>query len=341
MAIFMRGFGKLIKIVITIAYTVLIVSSCSDNTEFHAHVSDVTTEQNTQSDEISSENNEYFQQSVSILFFSDTQADPATGDYTAVGNLIEQAVSRHGDPDVVIFGGDTVNDGGDIAEWSLLMDLIRLPLQGVTTAAVPGNHDIYLLLSEQFEHPTIYNINERNGYFYSFLVDSVLIIMLDSNHMGAANPEDIEWLSNELETESAQKAKWIIAVMHHPMWSVTENPRDIQRASTMRENFLPLLVENHVSLILCGHQHMYSRTMPMSSDSSSNDMDGGDNDIAQIMVASGDKSYYSSAEYEYVVETADAPNYALMSISDDALSVIVYGVDGQIIDSFSIIKTIS
>jgi hypothetical protein len=51
----------------------------------------------------------------------------------------------------------------------------------------------------------------------------------------------------------------------------------------MRGHFLPLLEAYGVDLILCGHQHIYSRTLPMKGSEASS---GG---IVQIMTASGGK----------------------------------------------------
>ncbi|MCL2125762.1 MAG: metallophosphoesterase [Oscillospiraceae bacterium] len=203
---------------------------------------------------------------VSFLFFSDTQPDPETGDFNGFGELLELALASVPIPDAVIFGGDTVNDGGDVEEWQRFWQAAGGRLDGLATAAVAGNHDNYPLLAEQFDYPSQAPGRQDNGFFYTLSLGPIFFIMLDSNAMGAANADDIEWLRGVLESNAARESDWIVAVMHHPMWPVADNPKDAQRAEAMREHFLPLLENAGVSLILCGHQHTYARSMPMAGD---------------------------------------------------------------------------
>ena len=267
-------------------------------------------------------------QSLTVLFFSDTQPYPQTGDYTGFGELSAQAAAREDMPDLIIFGGDTVNDGGDEAEWREFMQAAGTCLEEPTTAAAAGNHDNYPLLARQFDYPFEAPAGQSEGYFYTLSMGSVFFIVLDSNIMGAANQADIEWLHKELQSEAARQAGWIVAVMHHPMWPVTDNPKDLQRAETMRENFLPLLEDYGVALILCGHQHVYSRTLPMRGGSIAD----GEQGIVQIMAASGDKATYAIGEQGYIAASAPAPNYLLLIANDQSLDITAFDGEGRVID---------
>jgi 3',5'-cyclic AMP phosphodiesterase CpdA len=176
--------------------------------------------------------------------------------------------------------------------------------------------------------------------------------MLDSNIMGAANEKDIEWLRNDLSSEAASQAAWRVVVMHHPMWPVVDNPKDTQRAKTMRESFLPLMEAYGVDLILCGHQHIYARNLPMSGEtavtpaaggvgagfSGADDGggDGGGRGIVQIMAASGGKESYSAGILEHVATHADAPNYILLTADSEKLTVTAYSFDNDVIDTYEI-----
>ncbi|MCL1827881.1 MAG: metallophosphoesterase [Oscillospiraceae bacterium] len=256
------------------------------------------------------------QNEITFLFFSDTQAEPETGDYSGVGALISEAVARFS-PELVIFGGDTVNDGGDAGEWRDFKKAAAELLSGPLIAAAPGNHDNYPLLAEQFDYPSYAPEAPGEGFFYSFSRDGVFFIVLDSNIMGAANKTDIDRLRNDLSDKAAILADWRIAVMHHPVWPVTDNPKDTQRAETMREYFLPVLEEHGVDLILCGHQHVYSRSFPMHGDNVSKYGPG----IIQIMAASGAKESYAAAERDYITSLGDAPNYLSVTASARELRV--------------------
>ena len=279
-------------------------------------------------------NNTQHSQTLTILFVSDTQPDPENGDYTGFGELLSQALEMHESPDIVIFGGDTVNDGGDEAEWGEFRQIAGKWLDGLKTAAVAGNHDNYPLLSGQFDYPDKELEGRSDGYFYTLSMGPMFFIMLDSNIMGAANKANIEWLQSELQSEAALLAEWNIVVMHHPMWPVTDNAKDIQRAETMRENFLPLMEESNVSLILCGHQHVYSCTLPMHGDSAAEGKQG----IVQIMAASGDKATYAVAGFGYIASSVPAPNYLLLTVDGENLTVTAFDGEGRVIDQVAISK---
>lgn len=274
------------------------------------------------------------QQTLTFLFFSDTQPDPELNDFTGVGGLLKQAVEHYTKPELIIFGGDTVNDGRDEAQWYEFWDAAGSSLDDLITAAVSGNHDNDALLANQFDYPFEAPIRADEGFFYTFTVGQVCFIMLDSNIMGAANPRDIEWLQNTLQSDIARNASWRIAVMHHPMWPVVDNPKDAQRAAIMREHFLPVLEKYNVDMILCGHQHVYTRTKPMLGDSAAENIFG----IVQIMVASGDKESYTIGERDFISASDTAPNYVLLIADSKSISGIVYNGENMVIDRFTIYK---
>jgi len=113
---------------------------------------------------------------------------------------------------------------------------------------------------------------------------------------------------------------------------VTDNPRDLMRAETMREHFLPLMEEYGVNLILCGHQHVYSRTMLMSGD----DAAVGRRGIVQVMAASGDKLSYTVGERDFLASHHEAPNYLLIRADEGSLTIVAYNNGHREIDRVSI-----
>jgi len=284
---------------------------------------------------------------LAFLFFSDTQPDPENMDITGVSALIASAVELHGRPELVIFGGDTVDDGNDDAEWADFWGAVGLSLDGLTTAAVVGNHDSQAPLSEYFDYPAVASSAAESsaapppitapsksggGFFYTFTAGPAFFLMLDSNIMGAANQPDIDWLRGELQSEAARDADWRIAVLHHPIWTVSDIPKDVQRAETMRFHFLPLLEEYGVDLILCGHQHAYSRTLPMRGGVASGDGRG----IVQVMAATGGKASYASGDRDYIAASHTGPNYLFVAADQERLMVTAYDGEHREIDRFSI-----
>jgi len=272
------------------------------------------------------------EQTLTFLFFSDTQPDPETMDFTGVGELLVLAIERHENISLVTFGGDTVDNGANAAEWLDFHRATGAALDNKVTAAVAGNHDNHVFLADQFSYPSVAPSSPAEGFFYTLRMGHVFFLMLDSNIMGAANESDIEWLQGELQSDTARQADWRIAVMHHPMWPTSDIPKDIQRAETMREHFLPILEEHGVTLILCGHQHTYSRTHAMRGDTMASDGSG----VVQIMAASGGKASYAPGERDYIAVGSTAPNYVLLEADSQSLIVTAYDGEHKVIDYFTI-----
>ena len=66
------------------------------------------------------------------------------------------------------------------------------------------------------------------------------------------------WLENDLLNTTQD---WIVAFWHHPPYSKGSHNSDSESyLIDMRENFLPLLEENGVDLVLSGHSHSYERS---------------------------------------------------------------------------------
>ena len=257
-----------------------------------------------------------------FLFMSDTQASPQTGDYSGFGALLARAADDTIRPSLLILGGDTVNDDADEDEWRDFFQAAGSSLDEITIAAAAGNHDSSKHLAGRFDWPKSAPEKPYQGYFYSFDMSGVHFTVMDSNIMGAANDEDIEWLRDDLSSAVAAEAVWRVAVCHHPFWPVADIPKDITRSQTMREFFLPLLTEYGVDLLLVGHQNIYSRCAPEVGP-------------AQVMAASGGKSSYTPSEKPYLVITADAPNYVRVAVNGSELTVKAFDASGNLIDSFT------
>lgn len=67
-----------------------------------------------------------------------------------------------------------------------------------------------------------------------------------------------QWLLNDLQLN---KAKWIIAIRHHPPYSKGTHNSDVEiEMVDMRNNIVPLLERFGVDLVLTGHSHTYERS---------------------------------------------------------------------------------
>ena len=68
----------------------------------------------------------------------------------------------------------------------------------------------------------------------------------------------LAWLARDL---AANRAKWTIAVFHHPPYSDGSHVSDTEdRMVQVREHVVPILERYGVDLVLSGHSHGYERT---------------------------------------------------------------------------------
>ena len=270
--------------------------------------------------------------SFSFLFMSDTKIDPTRLDYSSYGELLSKAVDV-GDPTLVVFGGDSIFFGGDPLEWREFFKAAGSAFDDRITASVSGDYDSHTLFPGQFDQPKDLE-GGLIGYSYSFSLNSVFFVMFDSNTPETASEEKLEWLNKTLQSEAAAQSKWQIVVMHHPMWSVTDDSHDAKRAEFMQEHFLPLMSNAGVDLILCGHQQYYSRTTPLSPGDATN-TDGG---IVQIMAASGEAGSSKVGNVGYIARSGVAPNFVLLTAFENEIFITAHDYNGEVFDEYLLSK---
>ncbi|MFP6897940.1 MAG: metallophosphoesterase family protein [Roseibacillus sp.] len=96
--------------------------------------------------------------------------------------------------------------------------------------------------------------------FYSFDYGTIHLICLESHDI-TRKPDGAmaKWLVRDLATT---KAQWIIAFWHHPPYTKGSHDSDKEeRLVEMRKYIMPILEEGGVDLVLCGHSHIYERSM--------------------------------------------------------------------------------
>jgi hypothetical protein len=92
--------------------------------------------------------------------------------------------------------------------------------------------------------------------YYSFNYANIHVVVLCAD--GFDITPETAWLKDDL---AANKSDWLIALMHHPMHSAGDHKSDSDPFSTTeRANWLPLLEDAGVDLILAGHNHVYERS---------------------------------------------------------------------------------
>ncbi|GAB4026159.1 metallophosphoesterase [Spirosoma gilvum] len=158
--------------------------------------------------------------------------------------------------------------------------------------ATPGNHDYqnnYLAGGLRYDPHPIHYYDVVNNFteatdggggepshreeYYSFNYNNIHIVSLDSygfeSGQGAniltANGPQVTWLKQDLAKAQADPAiHWIIAYWHHPPYTMGSYDSDTEpELVNIRTNFLPILEQYKVDLVINGHSHVYERSRLM------------------------------------------------------------------------------
>ena len=167
---------------------------------------------------------------------------------TVIGALVREA------PPLVINTGDLTDTGSEESNWQRYFD-VTAPL-GAIAPVIPalGNHDAArggagaAKTWALFAMPT-----PAPPYWTSFDLGGVHFVVLDTN--AATNPEQREWLADDLARARRHHARAVFAFCHEPPWSHGLHG-DSHR---MVRDYAPLLAAGSTDVLFCGHDHIYER----------------------------------------------------------------------------------
>lgn len=205
---------------------------------------------------------------VSFTYVTDSQETSVAGFENFAKTL--NAATLH-NPDFIAFAGDLVDNshagwGSDMTkikmeEWNYCFDTTKDITMNYPFMSAAGNHE-----SAGFTHVNHSDINYARevstGGYYSFDYENVHFVVLNTNMYESINTSEqekqLEWLENDLATT---KATWKVVMMHIGAYSTGDHTND-HAAKTIRDVFPPLFAKYKVDLVLQGHDHVYTRTMP-------------------------------------------------------------------------------
>ncbi len=164
-------------------------------------------------------------------------------------------ILRHS-PDLICVAGDMVNNGNSLSEWH---NYWFKPLEhrdaAQTTPVVfaRGNHD--------GEHALAYAYSALPGNesWFAFDYGNSRFIFLDSEADGSVSPEQLTWLRSELARPATQRAAFRVVCFHKPPWSQFWNGGGHTQEPFVINEWVPLFRNRGVDLVICGHEHAYTR----------------------------------------------------------------------------------
>jgi hypothetical protein len=197
-------------------------------------------------------------------------AGSVTSQQIAVRNAYESNVGIR-PADLWLMLGDNAYETGTDAEyqWAVFNIYTNQLRQSVLWPTL-GNHDTagFIEFHNNYPYFEIFSL-PKNGeaggipsgteHYYSFDYGNIHFICLDSMTASRSpNGGMAMWLTNDLANVTAD---WIIAYWHHPPYSKGSHDSDTElELVEMRQNFLPILEQGGVDLVLNGHSHSYERS---------------------------------------------------------------------------------
>ena len=223
-------------------------------------------------------------------------------------------------PDVIGHAGDTVQNGGVLAEWQTqwfdpFAGAQNLG-QSTPVLVARGNHD------SNFPPALAYHWLPGNGFWYAETIGNVRFVFLSSF---AISPPQDAFLAAELASPAAQSAEFRVVLFHHPPYTNLWDQPGYDGEPHQRDVWVPILEQYGVDLVISGHAHCYER--------------GAQNGVTYTIVggAGGALDTVPIPPGWPFIEVAESiHHFAILDVSPGLLAWRAYDLSGNEIDSFEL-----
>jgi hypothetical protein len=270
------------------------------------------------------------ERSYSYIYIGDVQ-DSVNG---VSGQLFHRAYESLPNAAFMMFIGDMIERPHD-AYWGEWFKAGGNLFRTVPVIATPGNHEYYKGLIQKLDERWMAHFAFPQNGPPNFLgrvcywdYQQTRYISLDSNGIQTI-PSALEqrsWLKEVLQNTHQ---RWIVIMMHHPIYS-TSRGRDY---FYLRSLLKPLFDRYNVDLVLEGHDHAYGRAIHIPNSGS------GDKQGAVYVVTHASPKLYDigfSAKMDKLATNTQM--YQLIDVSNDSIRYRAYTTDGALFDGFTIHK---
>jgi len=227
----------------------------------------------------------------------------------------------------ILHGGDQVDDGGTEQQWGEWFDAGGATLAEVAQLPAAGNNEhprdgsgrrtLTPAWDAHFGLPST-GPDGPGSPVYTVAANGIRFLVLDSS----AEPwiqEQTEWMREVLGNAAED---WVIALFHHPLFSV--RGRDNQ---ALREAWMPVFQEYGVDLVLQGHNHLYARSGLVEGS-------------VYVISNAGAKMNPVEREDSRMVSVAEGEQrIQVIRVEDERLEYQSCGMDERVKDAFLLVRT--
>ena len=277
-------------------------------------------------------------QPFTFVYFGDSQNDVRSW----WSRVIREANQHAPRAAFMLHAGDLVNRANRDAEWGEWFEAGGWINGMIPVIASPGNHEYRGKLSRHWRSQFSFPKNgppglEETVYWIDY--QGARIISLNSN-------EQIELQTDWLKTvlQDPQRPKWTFVTFHHPIYSAARN-RD---NATLRDAWRSVLEDNHVDLVLQGHDHAYARSGlggPNNAAQASPQVENVSEGVRQsasntvyVVSVSGPKMYPLQESWEVSRVASGAQLFQVIHVEPDMLRYEARLATGKLYDSFTLKK---
>ncbi len=263
-----------------------------------------------------------------FIYFGDAQV----GIYEFWSRVLRASYAAAPGAKFIIHAGDLINTSEKDEQWGEWHRAAGWINQTIPSIPTPGNHEYGKLNTgerglnrnwlPQFTLPEngVTGLGETN-YYYD--IQGVRVISLNSNQNQA---EQAAWLDHLLQNNPNQ---WTVLTFHHPIFSTARN-RDNKE---LRELWKPVIDKYGVDLVMTGHDHTYSRSRLIGSESAPKDQG------TVYVVSVGGSKMYDLTERDWMYRRAeDTQLYQIIRINGSKLTYEARTARGRLYDAFELEK---
>ncbi|MFE3974421.1 MULTISPECIES: fibronectin type III domain-containing protein [unclassified Peribacillus] len=277
-----------------------------------------------------------------FIDLTDTQAK--TEDEAILSSeTISKALDTVPNAEFMVHNGDLVDDGVKEEQWDWLLGHSQESLLNTTFAPSAGNHeDESYAFIDHFNLDVPENSATETGAYYSYDYSNAHFVVLNSNEDSEKyanfSENQIEWLKEDVKAAKANGSKWVIVNIHKGPYTTSNHATDddIMDPNGVRNQVAPLMAELDIDFVLQGHDHIYARTKPITSNGTASETEkitetkkgqtveytvNPDGAIYLIPATAGPKVYYKNQD-----PVLGEAFYNLFEVADENHSAI-YGPD--------------
>ena len=269
-----------------------------------------------------------------FMYMGDIQVSrDAQTEYDRWGSFLKNVYKRYPDIKFGLLGGDIVESGVSAKQFGYFLKNAEGVFSSIPLMTANGNHESNFpdsgkpeLYLDMFSLPE----NGPDGFkeeFYSFDYGDCHITVLNSwvfsgeQKLGSADLDRIKkWIDSDLRSS---RARFSIVVMHHPVYALAND--DV--SAKVYDEWRPLFEADGVDLVLCGHQHVYARSYPLTAGG----LDYSDG-VTYVMGMAGQKFYTSADETKQERVIYSKANCQIIRTQGDQLTLTAVDESGNEID---------